>query len=90
MELAALKLPDLAFITENKVTVFGPQTTVVDIGTPSLPHSIREKQSCSMHVDYFELQQLIVTVLTVKMKMKTKSMSSGKNWLLHKKGILVF
>ena len=33
-ELAALKLPDVAFITENEVTVFRPQTTAVDIGDP--------------------------------------------------------
>lgn len=35
-ELAALKLPDVAFITENEVTVFRPQTTSVDIGDPIL------------------------------------------------------
>ena len=33
-ELAALKLPGVAFITENEVTVFRPQTTAVDIGDP--------------------------------------------------------
>ena len=35
-ELAALKLPDVAFITENEVTVLRPQTTAVDIGDPIL------------------------------------------------------
>ena len=56
-ELAALKLPDVAFTTEKEVTVVRPQTTAVDIGDPILATQRPGEESCSMHVNYSELLQ---------------------------------